>query len=222
MKRRAATPEERKQLARYGVPAGEIVSLCYREYEAGEWICHDGADAQDLFFLLQGRAKVFIPADTGENLILCLYDGAGVIDDMELFLEEGIYHVSCRAIGRVAGLSFPLAENRAALLASNQFLAKTCLSFAGSLRRSRNHFSNILYPLEDRVCSYIAVTEKAGKWRENLSQTAELLGVSYRHLARTLQGLCGQGILRKEGRTYWIADRAALDGRAREFIPPTE
>lgn len=222
MKKRAATPEELRRLERYGVPVEQITAPYYKEYGPQEWLCEDGMPVQELFFVLRGQAKVFLPSENGDNLILCLYDGFGVLDDMELFLEDGVCHVSCRAISRVEGIALPLAENRAALLGSNAFLRATCVSFAGSLRRGRNHFSNLLYPLEERVCSYIAVMERAGRWQDNLSQVAELLGVSYRHLTRTLQGLCEQGVLRKDGHTYWVEDRAALAARAREFVPPTE
>jgi hypothetical protein len=48
----------------------------------------------------------------------------------------------------------------------------------------------------------------------NLSQIADLLGTSFRHLHRTLQSFCDQGILVKAKTNYTIQQMGELERRA--------
>ena len=222
MKRAIPNAEQLAALEKYGVPVGQIENPSLVEYAAGEYLCRDGMPVQQILFLLSGRAKVLVQADNGENLILALYDGFGVLDDMDLFLEEGIYHASCQTITAVRGVALPIIPNREILLASNAYLRKTCRSFARSMQLNRNQANNILYPLENRLCSYIALMETPEGWDENLSHVSEILGTSYRHLLRTLQSLCKRGLLERTGAGYRVGQRAAFERLVREFYSPTE
>lgn len=209
-------------LGKYRVPIDRLVNPYLLEFESGEFLCRDRDPVERIFFLLEGRAKIFVTADSGENLILSLWDGYGVLCDMELFMGDGVYHISCQAISPVRGVALPLDVNREILLSSNEYLRHTCASFAWSMEKDRNVFNNILYPAEARLCSYIATTETAGVWNDNLSRVSELLGISYRHLLRTLRGLCEKGVLRKTGRGYMVADRGALQAYNKGFITRDE
>lgn len=222
MKRQAASPEELLALKKYHIPVERMCAPGRLEYAPGEMICRDGEPADKLIFLLRGQAKVFVSSEAGENLMLCLLDGSGVLDDLDIFLNEGVYHSCCQALSAVVCIAYPMAENRGILLSSNEFLTAESCSFAKSLQRNRNHFNNILYPLDSRLCSYIAAAESGGVWNDNLSRVSEMLGVSYRHLLRTLQALCGRGILRKTGCGYEIADYPALKKYDTGFFPIVE
>ena len=176
MRRRTAAQELLNGLNKYGLPVERLVNPYVLEFDAGEILCLDGEPVEWLFFLLEGRAKIFMTADTGENLILNLWDGYGVLCDMELFMGDGIYHASCRAITPVRGIALPLDVNREILLGCNEYLRRTCRSFARSMAKDRNVFNNILYPVEARLCSYIAMNGTEGEWSDNLTQVSELLG----------------------------------------------
>jgi hypothetical protein len=86
------------------------------------------------------------------------------------------------------------------------------------IRLSKYSSINLLYPLENRLASYILAdtsnTVNAGKktitFEGNLSEVAELLGTSYRHLLRTLNNLCTQGLIRKNLLAYEILDLEKL------------
>ena len=65
--------------------------------------------------------------------------------------------------------------------------------------------------LESRLASYIYafVNEENNEeftFEESYSEIAELLGTSYRHLNRTLNKLCSDNILQKDGKKYIIKD----------------
>ncbi len=223
MRKRAATAAERAYLLRYGIPAETLGDDCIvKEYQPGECLCEDGTPVTDLQFLFKGKARACVQSSEGEQLILCLYDGSGVIDDMELFLNDGICHITCIASEAVSALSISIERNRNLLLASNAFLQATCRSFASSLLRNRNHFNNLLYPLEHRLCCYIAGALRGSLWSDNLTRVGEILGVSYRHLSRTLKVLCDNGILRKEEKGYRVLDLKAFAQTYTEFYTLVE
>ena len=78
-------------------------------------------------------------------------------------------------------------------------------------RSSKNSSINLLYPLENRVASYIisiGVKEdsKYFKFDETLTIISELLGTSYRHLLRTLNKLVDKKILSREKDLYIVLD----------------
>lgn len=222
MKQRPVSNEHLSKLNLYGVPVDKVISPCLLEFEIGEFLCQEQNPAEHILFLINGAAKVYVSSENGENLILCLYENTGVVDDMELFLNDGVYHVTCQATSKVFAVSLPLSINREILLYSGEYLRCTCMSFAQSLQRNRNHFHNILYPLEYRLCSYIAASQHSSVWNDNLTRVSEILGVSYRHLSRTLQSLCDKGILRKTAVGYVVEDHSAFLQYDKGFITATE
>jgi len=82
-------------------------------------------------------------------------------------------------------------------------------------RNAVNDTFNILAPLEARLRAYIAHSQRDGVFRGRLTETAEYLGVSYRHLLRTMNELCARGILEKTSGGYRILQPLAL-GREQE------
>jgi CRP-like cAMP-binding protein len=115
------------------------------------------------------------------------------------------------------GISF---ENvRKYLLEDAKFLRYICSSLGRKLIQCSNNSSiNLLYSLENRLAGYILTTgeiiydqgREAIMFDENLTQIAELLGTSYRHLLRTLNSLCKKGILRKEKQGYQVINMIEL------------
>lgn len=82
---------------------------------------------------------------------------------------------------------------------------------------SRNGSINLLYPLENRLASYIMATmgnENRIEFDETLTEIAELLGTSYRHLLRTINNLVSKGILRKDKAGYEVIDEEMLSSLA--------
>ncbi|MEG2718091.1 MAG: helix-turn-helix domain-containing protein, partial [Clostridia bacterium] len=65
-------------------------------------------------------------------------------------------------------------------------------------------------PLQARLCSYIRIVCANGFFHEKLTELAELLGTSYRHLLRTLDALCAQGVLSREENGFRVMDEEAL------------
>ena len=81
-----------------------------------------------------------------------------------------------------------------------------------------NSSINQLYPLENRLASYIneSIIYNENEenlyidFDENLVNIAELLGSSYRHLLRTFNILCKKGVLEKEDGKYKVINKFLL------------
>lgn len=67
------------------------------------------------------------------------------------------------------------------------------------------------------MASYILSNKEKNTFKENLTETAELLGASYRHLLRTLNSLCSKSIIKKTKNYYEIIDEEVLRGLAEDL-----
>jgi len=85
---------------------------------------------------------------------------------------------------------------------------------------SRNGTINLLYPVENRLASYMMATRRNGnrvQFDETLTEIAELLGTSYRHLLRTINNLINKGILKKCKFGYEVIDEEMLSNLATDL-----
>ena len=187
-------------------------------FNKSEYICKTDEKLEYLFFFVEGRAKVYSTLCNGKSLLLCFYKSFKVLGDVEfMYYETANSNVQIIEDTYCIGLSF---ENlRKIALDDSKFLRYICDSLGEKLIRLSKYSSiNLLYPLENRLASYILAdtsdTLKDAKslivFEGNLTEVAELLGTSYRHLLRTLNNLCAQRLIRKNLQTYEILDLGKL------------
>jgi CRP-like cAMP-binding protein len=202
------------------VGAEQIGRFTMRHFAPGENICELEQPIDGLYFFVAGRARVFLPMANSRQLLLCFYQPLQVFGDVELFEPEPLATTTIEALTPCVclGLSREFVLTQLALDAV--FLQHLCRSLGRKLGRViRNSALNQLHPLENRLASYILVTATANQRQQsvftgNLTHIADVLGTSYRHLHRTLQSLCEQGILRKAGTSYTIQQLSELERRA--------
>jgi len=107
---------------------------------------------------------------------------------------------------------------REKLLNDAKFLRFICSSLGNKMdTSSRNGSINLLYPLENRLASYIMATREDGNrvvFNETLTEIAELLGTSYRHLLRTINNLINREVLKKDNYGYEIINEEILSSLA--------
>lgn len=187
-------------------------------YRKGEFICKETEEIRYLYFLVEGKVKVSTPLSNGKTLLLCFYEGFQVLGDLEITMrEKASTNVQVIEDAYLIAISFEAA--RALLLNDARFLRFISQSLGQKLIRcSKNSSINLLFPLESRLASYImAAGKKTGCgegerliFSENLTEIAELLGTSYRHLLRTLNALVQKGILEKKGDWLEVSDERQL------------
>ncbi|GAA0079059.1 transcriptional regulator YeiL [Clostridium sp. CTA-5] len=164
-------------------------------FKRNEYICKDGEKNKYIFFILKGKAKVYITLSNGKSLLNCFYSDFAIVGDIELIdLKNPATNV--QAIEDTYCIGISLDNAREKLINDIKFLRYLCNSLGEKLNDfSKNSSINLLYPLENRLASYIYVTGERVKtengevikFNENLTQISELLGTSYRHLLRTLK-----------------------------------
>lgn len=201
----------------------DIFSVGMREYmelfnfKRGQCICKEDEDIDYLFFFVEGKAKVYINLKNGRSLLLCFYYPFMVLGDLEL-INQTKASTTMEVIEDTYCIGLPFNKVREELLNDAKFLRFICSSLGNKMdSSSRNGSINLLYPLENRLASYIMATmgdENRIEFDETLTEIAELLGTSYRHLLRTINNLVSKGILRKDKEGYEVIDEEMLSSLA--------
>lgn len=207
------------QLDRF-VGRERIEQFTIRHFEKGESICEIEQPIDALYFFVEGRARVFLPVESGRQLLLCFYEPLQLFGDLEIFEPNPLATTTVQAVTPCVCLRLKRDFVINDLATDPVFLRHLSLSLGRKLGRViRNSALNLLHPLESRVASYILATATAEDdqplvFSGNLSQIADFLGTSFRHLHRTLQTFCEQGILVKMKTTYTIRQPDELERRA--------
>ena len=215
----------------------DLFSTDMREYMSlymwtnGEHICREGEKLEYLFFIVRGKAKVYKNFENGKSLLLCFYNPIKMVGDVEL-TRTNIADCSVQAISDIYAVGMKIKDVRERLLTDCIFLRNICEYIGEKLTINSTNFAiNMLYPLENRLASYIiaflnceddesednmyntndkSLINKSKfikfKFEGNYMEIADLLGTSYRHLNRVLNKMCLDNIISKHGKSYCIVD----------------
>lgn len=211
-------PDDRVPLLReYGLGnlnTGAAWLFCY---EKGECLSNEGQKPEYIQFIISGNIKISVSASNGRTVLLC-FDGPGdIIGSIEL-LANTPYTATAQALTDVHCIAVAMQPHLDFFKTDVDFLNYLCTDLSHAFARSsKNAATNILYPLQTRLCSFINGMAQNGVFCENLTETSELLATSYRHLLRCLDGLCAEGILQKRGKAYHILNAAELQTRAEDY-----
>ncbi len=223
MKQRQATRKDYEIVKKYELPNIQDLHPVILEFGAGEFLCHEECNLPYLIFICTGRAKVFCNLENGKRLLMSFYESGGVIGDLEFLMERDTAANSIQAITPLTCFAIPTGKNRTVLNNNNHFLRILSKGLAKKFQRSTTNCAHIiLYPLEVRLCSYIDTGCTQDIFNEKLTEVAEVLGTSYRHLIRALNRLIADGIIKKENHKYIILDRKELNYRSKNFYKPIE
>lgn len=194
-------------------------------FKRNEYICKENERINYLFFFVEGKAKVYTTLSNGKSLLLCFYDALKILGDVE-FINSEMATSSVQVIEEAYCIGIPLEQAREHLFADAKFLRLICSSLGGKLdRSSKNSSINLLYPLKNRLASYILATGESAKdngeerleFNENLTEISELLGTSYRHLLRTFNDLVLKGAIKKKNHYYEVVNIRILKDLAADL-----
>lgn len=187
-------------------------------YEKNEYICKEGEPINYLYFFLDGKAKVYNNLSNGKALLLCFYHGLMLLGDLEMINPQPTT-CNVQVIEKTYCIAISTDNIKLYLMEDPKFLKFICKSLGEKLNNlSKNSSINLLYPLENRLASYILATAETSLlnnktttiFRGNLTEISELLGASYRHLLRTLNTLCSKGCIRKKDSHYEVINEDLL------------
>lgn len=187
-------------------------------YKKNEAICTMGENMDYFLLFVEGCAKVYTLMKNGKSLMLRFYHPLKAIGDIELVMNT---KVSCciEAITPAYCLAVPMDVMRRMGLNDAVFLRNISKNLAHKLMTfSMSSSINQLYSLKSKLAAYILGSVKTLPsssercFQCNMTQLAELLGTSYRHLLRTFAQLVDEGILKKHPTGYEVLDIAGLEG----------
>lgn len=173
-------------------------------YKKGEHIYKYGDPLTYISFFISGSAKVYSLLSNGKHYLHTFYHHFEIIGDAE-FVNNLPIKTNVQALSDVYCLVLPLSKCHDMLYDDRIFLRAVCSHLSNKLDITGQFNShNLLYPLEERLASYIINISENNIFSENLTSLSELLGTSYRHLLRTIKAFCDKGYLQKENGVYKI------------------
>ena len=179
-------------------------------FESGDQILQDGSEPVYLYYMTEGRAKLFLPHEHGRISLINFLDAPCFIGEMEL-LGAQKYANGVTAMTSCTCYAVRISDCKEKLLNDTRFLRHLCLFLSKkALGNTYNYSTNQSYPLEVRLANFILMTAQNGLYREKHTEAAEFLGVTYRHLLYVLADFVKQGILERTKRGYYIKNEAAL------------
>ncbi|MDM5278002.1 cyclic nucleotide-binding domain-containing protein [Paenibacillus silvae] len=192
------------------------MTIC--QFDKCELICREGEASEYLYVLVEGKIKIFTTSPQDKTLVLCFKTPLEVVGDIEYVRESNTVN-TVQAVSTVVMLRIhyrwltELASDYAPLL---QFLLKI-ISHKFYIDSNFSNF-NLMYPVEVRLASYLLSisTDEGGTVIHeeldafNLTDIANLIGTSYRHLNRVIQKLCSDGYIERHQGLIQIKNRAGL------------
>ena len=196
------------------------------EFEKGEQICSQGEPVEYLYILVKGKLKIFTTSEEGKTLILSFKTPIEVIGDIEYVQEIDTIN-TVEAVSPVVMIGVRQYFVRKFLKNHSPFL-QFLLEIITRKFYIKSQFMrhNILYPVETRLASYlvsVAYDENEalvnGKVStSNLTDIANLIGTSYRHLNRIIKDFCIKGLVERDHGALVIKDLAGLKSLAKEDL----
>ncbi|MCL2033719.1 MAG: cyclic nucleotide-binding domain-containing protein [Oscillospiraceae bacterium] len=218
MKRQHIRENDKNLLLQYGLSGIDFAQAERRLFEQDEFLSHAGEPIDCIYFVVSGKAKVFISLSSGKQLLLSYFTSKGIIGDIELMTDIPANYTAVRAVTELVCIALPLNIYSGELKKNNAFINYVAKELAEKLsQRAVNSAITTLYPLRSRLCAYIIQTESNGLFRETLTEVAGIVGSSYRHLLRCLEKMCSEKILSKEASGYRIINKRALSENAKDL-----
>ncbi|KYG30391.1 transcriptional regulator YeiL [Priestia endophytica] len=198
-------------------PIKPYIQVC--QFERGEFIYKEGSYPQYLYYLVEGKAKLYVTHENGKVSLINFFQSPTFMGEIELLNSER----SSKAIQTVTKticLAIPIHTCKEKLLRDVTFLRYLCSFLSEKATRiSAKYTQNQAYPLENRLASFILLSADGNFYKEKHTEVCEYLGVSYRHLLHVLAQLCKTNIIEKQSKGYIIRDKELLEKLAKIKIP---
>ncbi|WP_026573005.1 Crp/Fnr family transcriptional regulator [Bacillus sp. UNC438CL73TsuS30] len=195
-------------------------------FEQGENICSQGDAAEFLYVLVKGKLKIYTNSVEGKTLILSFKTPLEVIGDIE-YVQNIHFINTVEAVSPVTLIGVQhhwLKKYASDYSPFLQFLLKIITE---KFHLKSNSMSlSLMYPVEVRLASYLLsvsydeTNSPVNKQLSsvNLTDTANFIGTSYRHLNRVIQKFCEEGLVERNKGSIMVKDRDGLQKLAIQHI----
>ncbi|MFD1018601.1 Crp/Fnr family transcriptional regulator [Thalassobacillus hwangdonensis] len=190
--------------------------------EKGEVLCSKGDRLSHMYFLTEGKMKIFALSPEGKALILRFKTPFAIIGDVEYVQDTEVFHtVQFVTEGYMIGI--PLDDLRKIEGGNTTFLNFLLEIITAKFYTETNASTlNMLYSVDVRLASYLLSLSDDGKGSmfheemhtSSLQELADVLGTSYRHLNRILRQFHEDGILERKRGLISVKDMDRLREKA--------
>lgn len=207
--------------ATLGAIAREFVD---RSYRRGQLIFYQGDPGSALFVVAEGRVKVSVLSEEGDELVLAVLRPSELFGELAL-IDGGPRTASAEALEESKLLTIT-RDSFLRLLSEHPPLSEGLLLFlAGLLRRLTGRTADLVFlDLQSRVAKFLVEqAEKTGEKHEatialdlDLTQAdlAHMVGGSRSTVNQILRSFENRGFLHIEGRRIFLTDLVKLEQRA--------
>lgn len=186
--------------------------ISLKEFEPDEFIIREGERPTYLYYLLEGRAKLFISQENGSISLINFIEAPCFIGEMEL-LDANRLPQGVKAISTCSCYQIDISGCGDRILRDVKFLRYLCRFLSTkATQNTDNYMRNQSYSLKIRLAEFILKMAVNGYYREPHTEAAEFLGVTYRHLLYVLAQFVKEGILQKTKQGYEVKKPEALRG----------
>ncbi|WP_025701440.1 Crp/Fnr family transcriptional regulator [Paenibacillus forsythiae] len=200
--------------------------LSLYRFDQGELICSQGELPQFLYVLVKGKIKVYTTSAEGKILIISFKTPIEVIGEIEYIQQIPLINtveavspvymigVPYRMLEKYGADYPPLLNFLLGIITRKFYVKSNYLSF------------NLMHPVEVRLASYLlsvsyddSGSEIPGQLNSfRLTDVANFIGTSYRHLNRIIQKLCEEGLIERRKGFILVKDKEGLSALANQNI----
>lgn len=182
----------------------DLVSFARNEY-----LVTAGIPSDYLYFVLNGKTICFSYTTNEKNNCVSFTQRQTLVGEASsLFGKPPAFNV--KALSDTLCIAINLPHYRGDLLNDLTFVRNICELLASKINNEGRYSTTLLDPLEVRLAQFILLNTSNHLFTLQLTDCADALNTSYRHLLRIMKQLCAMNILSKEHNCYYIQDRAAL------------
>lgn len=193
-------------------------------YGKDDVVFADGDRLSHLLLVVSGKLKLYKLLPNGRTILIRFYKPLSVIGDVEL-LHGHAANCHAQSVQATQVIAIPFDSLKETAYDDPRFL-RFIIHHLGSklLTLSNASTLNLLYPLENRFASYlVSITGYGNEGSVNdteeiqtpkLTEVAELLGTSYRHLNRVITKFVSAGVLERRRGALLVRDIQQLHGLA--------
>ncbi|OWA37579.1 Crp/Fnr family transcriptional regulator [Saccharibacillus sp. O16] len=188
-------------------------------FEPGEELCSQGGKADMLYVLVKGKIKIYTTSPEGRTLVISFKNPPEVIGDIEYIRDLNIINtveavspvhvigISAKRLKKHGDDHAPLLRFLLDIITKKFYVKSDFLSF------------NLMYPVEVRLASYLLSvcydeSDEGFEGRlatSEMTDTANLIGTSYRHLNRVIRKLAEDGLVERSGGYLHVRNRIGLE-----------
>lgn len=201
----------------------EEKDLKVRKLKPGEALCEMGQDLEGIYFLVEGRLRIFASSENGKRLLLRFASPLSLIGDLELSSRHAATtNIESLTHAVLYVLPYPLIESK--YLENAAFLRLVIDHLSFKLHSfSKMAAINLTYPVATRFAGYLTSTVLAPAnneelFTEDLHEVADMLGTTYRHLGRVIADMAAEELLTRQRGRLRILDAEGIRRLAGENL----